>query len=81
MSKVKIVSGTPKVQLTLSVNQADNLLSLLDNFYIPKAAKSGLSDVRESLRSVAGDPAFDNSSANGVIIAPNQGTKAYKLGY
>lgn len=80
MSDVKIVPGAPKVQVTMSVKQADNLLSLLDSFFIPKAAATGLGNVRDGLRGVTGDPAFDHSTANGVNICPNRGTKSYKLG-
>ena len=80
MSSAKIVPGAPKVQVTMSVKQADNLLSLLDSFFIPKAAATGLGDVRDTLRGVTGESAFDNSTANGVTICANRGTKAYKLG-
>lgn len=80
MSTVSIVPAAPKVSLLLSANQAHAVLNFLNQFYIPKAAKSGLASVRESLREAA--PQFTKSSTyKGVpTITANRGTKAYRIG-
>ena len=80
MAKINVVPGAPQVQLTLSANQAHAVLNFLNQFYIPKAAKSGLASVRELLRESA--PAFTGASTyTGVpTISTNRGTKAYRIG-
>lgn len=80
MTTVNIVPAAPKVQLTLSANQAHAVLNFLNQFYIPKAAKSGLASVRESLREAA--PSFTASSTykGKPTISANRGSKAYRIG-
>lgn len=79
-ASVKIVPAAPQVQLTLSANKTHALLNLLNQFYIPVAADSGLAAVRKQLRD-ASDSFVPNSTYTGIpTIKTNRGTKAYRLG-
>lgn len=79
-ASVTLVPAAPKVQITLSANKAHALLNFLNQFFIPKAADSGLASVREQLREASAG-FVPNSTYRGVpTITANRGTKAFRIG-
>lgn len=74
------VTFTPAGRLVnisgLTETAAASLLSLLNQFYIPASADSGLNSVRTALR---GQRFPGNGKPGGVRIVPQEGTHSYKI--
>ena len=79
MATAKTVAGKIRVALDLNATEATSLLSLLNQFFIPTAANSGLADVRASLRALTGVAAA-SSRKTAIKISANRGTKKYAIG-
>ena len=80
MSTATVVSGAPRVNVSLSASEAHGLTNLLNQFYIPKTAKTNLAGVREKLRAILPQVVGSSVYTGIPTITANRGTKAYRLG-